>query len=67
MLFTVFLGSNSKKLWSYFKSAPSILSLTHIVNFGIGSVFSNDPGLAFPEGPGQGLQYTFFFDKQSKI
>ena len=35
--------------------------------FGIGSAFSKDPPPAFSEGPGQGLQYTFFFYKQSKI
>ena len=29
-------------------------SLTHTVNFGIGSVFSKGPGSAFSEGPGRG-------------
>ena len=29
-------------------------SLTHIVNFGIGSAFSKGPGSAFSEGPGTG-------------
>ena len=29
-------------------------SLTHIVNFGIGSAFSKGPGSAFSEGPGPG-------------
>ena len=30
-------------------------SLTHAVNFGIGSAFSKDPGSSFSEGPGPGL------------
>ena len=37
------------------------MSLTHTVDFGIGSAFSKGPGSAFPEGPvpGQGmLLYT---------
>ena len=29
-------------------------SLTHTVNFGIGSAFSKGPGSAFSEGPGPG-------------
>ena len=28
-------------------------SLTHTVNFGLGSAFSTDPRSAFSEGPGQ--------------
>ena len=32
-------------------------SLTHIVNFGVGSAFSKGPGSAFSEGPGPGPLY----------
>ena len=48
----------SKNLFWYLKSAPSNLpnkrSLTHTVNFGIGSTFSKYSRSAFSEGPGQG-------------
>ena len=54
----VFLGQNFKKLLSYLKSTPWNLKivknefLTHIVNFRIGSAFTEGPGSTFSQGPG---------------
>ena len=63
MLYLGFLGKYLKKTIVIFEISTLKFvkneSLTHTVNFGIGSAFSKGPGSAFSEGPdpGPGLFY----------
>ena len=60
-LIWVFLGQNFKKGIVIFEISTLKLvlreSLTHTVNFGMGSAFSEGPGSAFCKDPGPGPLY----------
>ena len=63
-LFRYFWNRTLKKLLSYLKSAPSNFvtseSLTHTVNFSIGSAFFKGLDSVFSEGLGPGPLYKVY-------